>query len=57
LFVVQRGQTQLLETVGTLDPPRRFASHLHGRKQKVDQYANNRNNDQEFDKRKTPPEN
>ena len=52
-FVVQTGQTDLLEIVFTLRLPRSLASGLYCRKQQCDQHGNDRDHYQQLYQRKT----
>jgi hypothetical protein len=48
-----QSQSRLPEIVSTLNTSRRFPRRLHRRQQQGDQDANDRDDDQKFDKRKT----
>jgi hypothetical protein len=52
VVIVLHGQADLLEVVGALGTPGRFAGGLHGRQEQRDQDADNRNHDQQLDQRK-----
>ena len=49
LFVVQRGEADLLEVVGALREPGRLAGRLHRRQQQRDQDADDRDDHQQLD--------
>jgi hypothetical protein len=52
--VVSR-ERHLLQLVGALHPPRRFAGRLHRRQQQRDQDANDGNHDEQFHEREIRP--
>ncbi len=54
-FVVQHCQRLLFDIVGTLNSPRCFSNHLHGRKKHRDQDSDNGDHNQQFNKRKRAP--
>ena len=51
--IVMEGQANLLEVVETLQPPRGFASRLHGRQQQRNQDPDDRHDHQKFDHRES----
>ena len=51
LVVLVQRQTDLLQVVAALHPPRRFAHRLHRRQQQCDQDADDRDDNEQFDQR------
>ena len=52
-MVILTGRRHLLEIVGALRPPRRFARGLNRRQQQRHQHADDRDHHEQFDERKT----
>jgi len=55
ILVIDDCQTDLLEVIGALYPPRRFPGRLHGRQEQPHQDADDGNHHQQLDQGKTTP--
>nr|WP_246106169.1 hypothetical protein [Rosistilla ulvae] len=53
VVIVVHGQSELLQLIAALKPPRRFTRLLHRWQQQPNQYSNNGNDHQQFYESKT----